>query len=97
MKILNFLSTGSGYKLIDDSKNIKNLERNFFKSCLAFHFSWIKSQDCKIQVKSKPTVINALNKSRYFFSSYNKLHIINIILLDVFYGVTNAFPNASIG
>ena len=55
------------------------------------------SRDCKIQVKSKSAVINALNKSRYFFSSYNKLHIVNIILLDAFPGVTDAFPDASVG
>ena len=48
-------------------------------------------------MKSKPTVINALNKSRYFFSSYNKLHIVNIILFDAFPGVTDAFPDASVG
>ena len=97
MEILNFVSKGCGYKLINDSKNIKNLERNFFR--VAFHFSAIESRDCKIQVKSKPTVINTLNKSRYFFSSYNKLYIVNIILLDAFPGVTDrdAFPDASVG
>ena len=36
---------------------------------MAFHFPGKNNLDCKIQVKSKPTVINALNnwKSRYFF------------------------------
>ena len=48
-------------------------------------------------MKSKPAVINALNKSRDFFSSYNKLLIVNIILLDAFPGVTDAFPDASVG
>ena len=48
-------------------------------------------------MKSKPTVINALNKSIYFFSFYKKLHIVNIILLDAFPGVTVAFPDASVG
>ena len=54
MEILNFLSSA-----VDTNK--------FLKSCLAFNFSGIKSRDCKIQVKSKPTVIYALNRSRYFF------------------------------
>ena len=48
-------------------------------------------------MKSEPAVINALNKSRYFFSSYNKLHIVNIILFDAFPGVTDAFPDAPVG
>ena len=51
----------------------------------------------KIQVKRKPTVINALNKSRYVFFTHNKLHNVNIILLDTSPGVTNAFPDASVG
>ena len=40
-----------------------------------------------------------VKKSRYFFSSYNKLYIVNIILLDAFPGVTDrdAFPDASVG
>ena len=43
-------------------------------------------------------MINALNKSRYvFLSSHNKLHNVNIILLDAFPGVSNAFPDASVG
>ena len=43
--------------------------KNWEKSCVAFHFPGKNNLDCKIQVKSKPTVINALNnwKSRYFF------------------------------
>ena len=76
---------------------IKKYRTTFFQRCLAFHFSGTESRDCKGQVKSKPTVINALNKSRYFFSSYNKLHIVNIILLDAFPGVSDAFPDASLG
>ena len=30
-----------------------------------------------------------------FFSSHNKLHNVNIILLDAFPGVTNAFPGVT--
>ena len=48
-------------------------------------------------MKSKPAVINALNKSRYFFSSYKKFHIVNVILFYAFPGVTDAFPDASVG
>ena len=46
----------------------------------------------KIQVKSKPAVINALNKSKYLFFVTHKLHNVNIILVDAFPGVTDAFP-----
>ena len=48
-------------------------------------------------MKSKPAVINALNKSSSFFSSYKKFHIVNVILFDAFPGVTDAFPDASVG
>ena len=48
-------------------------------------------------MKSKPTVINALNKSSSFFSSYKKFHIVNVILFDAFPGVTDAFSDASVG
>ena len=91
MEILYFLSKGCGYKLVNDSKNIKN------KNEIVLELGGIESRDCKIQVKSKPAVINALNKSRFFFSSYNKLHIVNLILFDAFPGVTDAFPDASVG
>ena len=47
------------YKRIKDSKN------KFLESCLAFHFSGKKnSGDCKIRVKSKPTVIYTLNNRK---------------------------------
>ena len=49
MKILNFLSTGSGYKLIDDSKNIKNLEQNFFRVAQLFTFPESKVKTAKFK------------------------------------------------
>ena len=59
MEIFKFLILGYGYKLINVSKNIKiDRKRNFRKS---------RNMIVKIQVKSKPAVINALNKSKYLF------------------------------
>ena len=59
MEIFKFLILGCGYKLINVSKNIKiDRKRNFRKS---------RNMIVKIQVKSKPAVINALNKSKYLF------------------------------
>ena len=46
MEILNFLSKGCGYKLFNDSKNIKNQNEIFLE------LGGIESRDCKIQVKS---------------------------------------------
>ena len=89
-----------GYKLIKGSKNVK-IENYIFVELLSFSFSGKNSQDYKIQVESKSTVINALKKRKpvkiLFFSSHSKLKTVNIILLDTFPGVTDAFPDASVG
>ena len=47
-------------------------------------------------MKSKPTVINAFSQNTIFVIQHWELHIVNIILLDAFPGVTDAFPDASI-
>ena len=52
-----------GYKLIKGSKNVK-IENYIFVELLSFSFSGKNSQDYKIQVESKPTVINDLNKRK---------------------------------
>ena len=49
MEILNFLSKGCGYKLINDSKNIKNLERNFFRVAQLFIFPQSKVETAKFK------------------------------------------------
>ena len=48
MEILNFLSEGCGYKLINDSKT-KDLERNFFRVAQLFIFPKSKVEIAKFK------------------------------------------------
>ena len=50
MEILNFLSKGGGYKLIDDSKNIKILNGIFLE---LLSFSFFRNRKSRLQNSSE--------------------------------------------
>ena len=50
MEILNFLSKGGGYKLIDDSKNIKILNEIFLE---LLSFSFFRNRKSRLQNSSE--------------------------------------------
>ena len=74
MEILNFLSKGCGYKLIDDSKNIK-IWNEIFLELLSFSFfrnrksrlqnSSEKQTDCDLRLKQVKILFSVIQQVTY--------------------------------